>query len=155
MKIDARFRVELTEVLRKGGVNKFSIPASDFFDANEFDETEWGCDLPWRQISLADYLPPKDKEFFGLTVTITDRNTSQVRSIHMQNLGATSITFSWDDRHARPGEFEVILDSSTGDDESVRVARMAVDEKKVQLTCHVQIIGGEVTSLLSDDQNPS
>jgi len=152
MVIDSRFRVIIDYVSAQGNPRTMHIRASDFFEADDYDEIEWGCDLPWRFANLSDYLSPDEMPFQEVKLRITDRQTNQEKAVYIRELNGIHVTISWDDRCASPGRFEIILDIRRNESQSVsEIARLDVDETDVKLTTHVLIEGDECRSFIADE----
>lgn len=149
MEINKRFTVSLKYTLKSGDQKTVLIPATDFFEFEEFSEEEWTTKLPWRNCTVPEYLPHPADSFRTITLKIADSSLKQERVIHWQFLGETTLTLSWDDRLSAPGNFEIILDTSCGDDRA-KVARLNVSDCEVELTSHSMIEGDSLTSLMPE-----
>ena len=153
MGINERFKIVITHALANGQVQIKSINASEFFDADDYTESEWGCDLPWRFATLPEYLPSLS-EVRSISLTVIDLRLMQELVVEIQNLSGLQLTMSWDDRRANPGEFEIILDFPRCSPETgVVVARLTVQEGKIKLTSQLLIEGDSVESLMPPIQS--
>jgi hypothetical protein len=151
MGIDDRFQVVIEYATSSKSGNKMSISAREFFEADDYDESEWGCDLPWRLAMLTDYLPTDETDLVEATLTITDVELKQERTVYVRRLNGIQLTISWDDRRTAPGRFEVILEVSRDcSRDIVEVARLDVNEIDVNLMAHYLIEGDKLKSFITD-----
>src|SRR5262245_19515437 len=104
MEIDGVFEIVFSVTSRSGSVTSTTIPASEFFDHDEYEAPEWACDLPWRRLTLQDYLEGDSNHARCLSVVIRDLRTNQERVVHIEQLGDSQLTLSWNDRLAHPDQ---------------------------------------------------
>ncbi len=148
MEIDKRFRI-LMDYVTSRATGHLELPASKFFDWEDFSEDEWACDLPWRFVTLQEYLPPEAREFRELNTRILDTRASQDRTIYLRNLNGVQLSLDWDNRKFRPGAFEIILDVPKNQENTeCEVARISIDEQDIRVTSHDYITNESITSLL-------
>lgn len=148
MEIDKRFRILMDYVTTRAS-GHLELPASEFFDWEEFSEDEWACDLPWQFLTLPEYLPPETGEFRELSTRIIDTRTAQDRTIYIRNLNGVQLSLDWDNRTAHPERVFIILDvQKNREGTECEVAKISIDEQEVRLISHDHIVNDSIASLL-------
>lgn len=147
MGIDSRFRIEMDLLTTLGERRQMTVPASEFFEFEEFDDTEWGCDLPWRLASLEDYLPVDKTELYELAVHIIDLEIEQHCKIYELHLLSSTLSICWTDIRSNPSRFEIIMDIAPEKASPVQVARIDVDHGQTVVTSHSLIDGDSIQPL--------
>ena len=148
MEIDKRFRVYM-DYVTSGASGHLELPASEFFEWEEFSEDEWACDLPWRFLTLPEYLPPEAGEFRELSARIIDMRTAQDRTIYLRNLNGVQLSLDWDNRTKHPGKIFIVLDvqkDKAGTE--CEVAKISIDEQDIRLISHDHVTNDSIASLL-------
>ena len=120
MTIDDRFKILISFKVRSKPAERFSIAASQFFDFHveaEYSPVDWGCDLPWRNSTMADYLPSTTAghnfiEF--ICVDIIDLLNAEHRRLLEQRWGNNKIIFDWSNLNSGKNESndQLIIDIS-------------------------------------------
>ena len=149
--INDRFRIDFRYESPNGEITVKDLVATEFFECDDFDSPEWSCDLPWRNLTLREYVPASVSDIRSITLTITDVASGRERTIHVQFIGSTQLTLSWSDRNTHPGHLEVILDVPTGVSLETSIARLGVDDGVVKLTSHALVLGDDITFLYPKD----
>jgi hypothetical protein len=148
IEINNRFRIFI-DYVASGASGHLELPASEFFDWEEFSEDEWACDLPWQFLTLPEYLPPEAGEFRELNTRIIDTRTAQDRTIYLRNLNGVQLSLDWDNRTKYPGRVFIILDvPKNKEGTECEVAKMSVDEQDIRLISHDYITNDSIASLL-------
>ena len=148
MEIDAAIGVRLAFVDGNGAFHVVPMSASKFFEFEDYDEAEWSCHLPWRLLSILDYLPNIIESPRAVELEIDDIRKTVRRRIVLQFLGKDKMTLCWGDLLNHPGRFELILDLEKSPDGVAEVARLEVQDGKINLASHLRIDGDECDSLM-------
>jgi hypothetical protein len=147
MDIDSCFRIELHLVTTTGERRQTVVPASEFFEFEEFDEAEWDCELPLRQLDCEDYVTVDRSQIYELTTDIFDLRLNRHRKFYEQRLLSSRLIVSWDDVRSDPSSFEIILDIALEGESRCQIARVQVNHGQTALTSHSLCEGDSLQSL--------
>lgn len=126
------------------------VLASGVLAWEDFPENEWDRLLPWRFLDLSDLVPPGVYDTRQVALDVEEKTSGRCRRVVMRILEGSRVTICWDDLHAAPGSFEVILDI-TEPGGAAQVARLEAERGEVALASHVRVRGDHMEDLLGED----